>query len=86
MGMWQLKEISKETFLSFSDELKIKMHQQQFVFSGDRYDEIRGWLIANVNHPYHFDGPKISANNKKKHVWLMFVDVDDAAAFKLRWM
>jgi len=81
MEIWQIKEISSDAFLSFSDDLKLKMIRQQFAFPMEHHDEVREWLIDNTNSPYMIDKLKSS----EKHTWIKFVDEEDAMAFKLRW-
>ncbi len=76
--IWQIKEFSKETFLSFSDDLKIKMTRQQFVYHEDQHDEIKKWLRSNTNEPYLIE-------RRNDFYWVQFLDEADAAAFKLRW-
>lgn len=76
--IWQIKEFGKEVFLSFSDELKIKILRQQFAYVEQQHDEIKTWLRANANEPYFFE-------LITDHYWVRFVDETDAAAFKLRW-
>ncbi len=76
--IWQLKEFSQATYLSFSDDLKIKMTRQQFAYSEDQQDEIKTWLRSNINEPYFIE-------QKGHFYWVQFLDAADAAAFKLRW-
>lgn len=83
MKIWQIKEISPDTYKSLSDDLKIKMVNQQFAFPVEHYDEVREWLIENMKNPYTIDQLKNTA--KQEHVWIKFVDEADATAFKLRW-
>lgn len=79
-----MKEISPNTFLSFSDDLKLKMINQQFAFPEEQFHEVRRWLIDNTNYPYLIDELKIP--NEGGHIWVKFVDETDAIAFKLAWM
>ena len=83
MKIWQIKEISSDTYNSFSDDLKLKMINQQFAFPSEHYDEVREWLLENMKTPYTID--QLKSPIEKKHVWIKFVDEADAAAFKLRW-
>lgn len=83
MKIWQIKKVSSKTYYSFSDELKLKMANNQFAFPKEHLTEIRMWLIENANNPYFM----IDDINKIKgdHAWIKFVDEIDAIAFKLRW-
>lgn len=82
MKIWQIKEISENTYKTFSDELKLKMINQQFAFPSEYYEEVRKWLIENMNNPY-FINQSEKPNNK--HTWIKFTAEEDAIAFKLRW-
>ena len=53
--IWHIKELSQETYLSFSDDLKIKMNQQQFAFRAEQYEEIKTWLRENMSYPYRLE-------------------------------
>ncbi len=79
MTIFQIKQISTETYASFDDELKIKMAQQQFAYPADDDHEIRTWLMKNANFPY-------VVKESGRYYWVMFVDESDATAFKLRWL
>lgn len=82
MKIWQMKELSSQTYYSFSDELKLKMANNQFAFPKEQLREVRMWLIENANNPYFVtDIDKITG----EHAWIKFVDEIDAIAFKLRW-
>jgi len=81
MKLWQLKEIPIKTFLSFDDDLKLKMINQQFAFPSEHYNEVLEWLRNNMNNPYIISEDKPS----EKHTWIKFVDETDFMAFKLRW-
>lgn len=81
MKIWQIKEISKDTYTTFSDELKLKMIGQQFAFPIKHYEEVRRWLIENMKYPYLIDEIK----NPGDHAWIKFTSEEDAVAFKLRW-
>lgn len=81
MKIWQIKEISPNTYKTFGDELKLKMIKQQFAFPSEHLNEVRKWLIENINDPYVID----SVEPKDKHAWIKFVNKEDATAFKLRW-
>ncbi len=81
MKIWQIKEISASTYKTFSDELKLKMINQQFAFSSEHLVEVRTWLIENTKYPYLID----PVEPKDEHVWIRFTNEEDAVAFKLRW-
>ncbi len=81
MKVWQIKEISSNSYKTFSDELKLKMINQQFAFPMEHHDEVRRWLMQNIKHPYMIDHFK----NSEPHAWLQFTNEEDAMAFKLRW-
>ena len=82
MNIWQIKEISQNTYKTFSDELKLKMISQQFAFPLEHHDEVRTWLIENMKEPYLIESPE---DTKTEHVWIKFTNKEDAVAFKLRW-
>lgn len=82
MKVWQIKEISRDTYKTFSDELKLKMIGQQFAFPSEHLNEVRKWLIENMNDPYMIDPHD---EPKDKHIWIKFTNEKDAIAFKLRW-
>lgn len=81
MKVWQIKEISRNTYETFSDELKLKMISHQFAFPVEYFKEVRIWLIENMNNPYLLD----STEPKDEYVWIKFTNEEDATAFKLRW-
>lgn len=81
MEIWQIRELSQKTYMSLSDELKLKMACLQFAFPTEHHDEVRLWLIENLKHPYRID-PRRDSN---KHIWIRFTNEEDATAFKLRW-
>ena len=81
MKLWQLREIPQDAFLSFDDDLKLKMLNQQFAFPSEHYDEVLDWLRNNMNNPYRIDADDPSS----AHTWVKFVDETDFIAFKLRW-
>ena len=74
----QTKELSKDTYLSLGDRIKIKMNELQFSLSKDRSEEVEKWLRTGVNHPYYVE--RGTTTN-----WFLFVSEEDAVAFKLRW-
>jgi len=81
MKIWQIKEISSSVHKTFSDELKLKMINQQFAFAMEHHDEVRQWLIENMKHPYMLD----YFDKAEPHAWVQFTNEEDAVAFKLRW-
>lgn len=81
MKIWQIKEISPNTYKTFDDELKLKMIKQQFAFPSEHLNDVRKWLIENMNDPYVID----PVESKDKHAWIKFINEEDATAFKLRW-
>ena len=83
MKIWQIKEISRDTYATFSDELKLKMIGQQFTFPIEYYSEVRTWIIENMQYPYLID--QIKNPTKVEYVWVKFTNEEDAIAFKLRW-
>lgn len=85
MKIWQIKELSEKTYMSFSDEMKLKMAGLQFAFPIEHHDEVRSWLIENMNNPYRIDPIEELKNKSCKHIWIRFTNEEDAIAFKLRW-
>ena len=81
MQIWQIKEISPSVYKTFSDDLKLKMINQQFAFPMEHHAEIREWLIQNMKHPYLIDVFK----ELDQHAWIQFTNEGDAVAFKLKW-
>ena len=81
MKIWQIKEISRSVYKTFSDELKLKMINQQFAFPMEHHDEVRQWLIDNMKYPYLIDRIETS----EPHAWIQFTNEEDAVAFKLKW-
>ena len=75
----QTKELSSDTYLSFSDEIKIRMNELQFSLSTEEFEEIEEWLRTGINHPYFIE--RGATTN-----WVLFVNEEDAVAFKLKWM
>lgn len=77
----QTKELSKDTYLSLSDKIKIKMNELQFSLVQDEkvVDPIKKWLRTETNHPYYFE-------HNASTSWVLFINEADAVAFKLRWM
>lgn len=75
----QTKELSSDTYLSFSDEIKIRMNELQFSLSIEEFKEIEKWLRMGINHPYFIE--RGATTN-----WVLFINEEDAVAFKLKWM
>jgi len=75
----QTKELSSDTYLSFSDEIKIRMNELQFSVSTEESEEIEEWLRTGVSHPYFIERGATTS-------WVLFINEEDAVAFKLRWM
>ncbi len=75
----QTKELSKETYLSFSDEIKIRMNELQFSLSAENAGKAEKWLRTGVNHPYYIERGAIMN-------YILFINEEDAVAFKLRWL
>lgn len=75
----QSKELSKSTYLSFSDEIKIKMNELQFFLSVEEFEKAEEWLRTGTNHPYYIE--RGATTN-----YILFVNEGDAVAFKLKWM
>jgi len=76
--MRQTKELSKDTYLSFSDEIKIKMNELQFFISTEESEKAEKWLRTGTNHPYYIE--RGATTN-----YVLFMNEEDAVAFKLRW-
>lgn len=76
--MRQTKELSKDTYLSFSDEIKIRMNEFQFFISVEESKEVEKWLRTETNHPYYIE--RGATTN-----YILFITEEDAVAFKLRW-
>ena len=74
----QTKELSKSTYLSFSDETKIKMNEFQFFLSVKESEKAEKWLRTGTNHPYYVE--RGSTTN-----FILFINEEDAVAFELRW-
>ena len=75
----QFKDICTDIFLSFSDDLKLKMCSQQFSFPDDITEEIRKWIEENITDVYYIEYGDV-------HNFVLFVKEEDAMAFKLRWL
>lgn len=75
----QTKELSNDTYLSFSDGIKIKMNELQFSISVEESVKAEKWLETGTNHPYYIEHGAITN-------YILFVDEADAVAFKLRWL
>lgn len=74
----QLKDLGRETYLSLSDAIKIKMSSQQFSFLKDE-DEIYKWIHENSADVYYLE------NGANELDFVLFLSEEDAVAFKLRW-
>ena len=75
----QTKELSKDTYLSLNDEIKIRMNELQFSLSAEDSEKAEKWLRIGVNHPYYIERGAITN-------YILFVNEEDAVAFKLKWM
>ncbi|KKL14455.1 hypothetical protein LCGC14_2515520 [marine sediment metagenome] len=75
----QTKELSKDTYLSLSDEIKIIMNELQFSLSTEDSEKAEKWLRTGINHPYYIERGAITN-------YILFVNEEDAVAFKLKWM
>lgn len=75
----QTKELSKDTYLSLSDETKIKMNEFQFSLSTEDSEKAEKWLRTGTNHPYYIERGAITN-------YILFINEEDAVAFKLRWL
>lgn len=76
----QTKEMSSDTYLSLSDEMKIDMNCRQFHLPESRTEEIETWLRTGTNYPYF-----IEQHEEENQSWVLFINEEDAVAFKLRW-
>jgi len=74
----QTKELSKDTYLSFSDETKTRMNEFQFFHSVEESEEIEEWLRTGTNHPYYIERGALTN-------YILFISEEDAVAFKLQW-
>lgn len=79
--------MTKDVFLSLSDELKLKMTSNQIFVSISKddditYQDIFSWLCDNTSAPFYMI-------DEKKHdmvkMWIYFYEETDFIAFKLRW-
>ena len=78
MEIQQTKEMSKDMFLSLSDEVKLKMARQQFNFALEDLPTLYPWLNENADVFY--------LEQIKETVFIFFLAEEDATAFKLTWM
>ncbi len=78
MKITQTKEMSKDMFLSLSDELKIKMTRHQFFFSLDDLSTLYPWL-HEITDVFYLE-------QAKEQMFVFFLAEEDATAFKLTWM
>jgi len=78
MKITQTKEMSKEVFLSLSDEVKIKMTRQQFFFSLNDLKTLYPWL-HEITDVFYLE-------QTKDRMFVLFLSEEDATAFKLTWM
>jgi len=74
----QTKELSKDTYLSLSDEIKITMNELQFFILTEESEETEEWLRTGTNHPYYIERGAITN-------YILFINEEDAVAFKLKW-
>ncbi len=76
----QISQMTKDSFLSLSDDAKLKMHRQQFYIEPNEWDEVHEWLAHdNLSGPYYIE-------QEDKKIWILLYDETDAVAFKLRWV
>jgi len=78
----QTKELSKDTYLSLSDGIKITMNELQFSILTEESEEIEEWLRTGTNHPYYIEcyiERGVITN------YVLFISEEDAVAFKLQW-
>ena len=78
MEIIQTREMSKDMFLSLSDEMKLQMARQQFSFPIKDLDTLYPWLNENADVFY--------LEQIKETVFIFFFAEEDATAFKLTWM
>ena len=82
----QTREMTKEVFLSLSDDTKVKMHNHQFLVKEDEWNEVFNWIIQNLSDPYYFEIEHSNTSPSKTRRWILLYNVEDATAFKLKWI
>ena len=81
------KQVSDEVFMSFSDETKIRMtNNQVYIFLPDDGEEtwetIYIWLCENNSNIFSYEEKRDDDGQK---IWICFYEESDMVAFKLRW-
>ena len=82
----QKREMTKDVFLSLSDDIKIRMHNHQFLVQQTDWKDVLNWTIQNLSDPYYFETEHNKTDGSKTRYWVLLYSVEDATAFKLRWL
>ena len=87
MFVSRTKHIPESVFMSFSDETKIRMtNNQVYVYicddEEDDWQTVFSWLCDNVSNSFAHGEEK---DDDGINLWLYFYEESDMVAFKIRW-